>query len=75
MKIIAPILLLYSLVCLTSPDGFGVWLQKEQIVSILRPTTSDCAPGSQTKVTMGNGTSVCVSESRKDVVKKIEDAR
>lgn len=74
MKFIAPILVLYSLVCLTSPDGFGVWLEKNQIVSVLRPV-GDCAPGSQTKVTLGNGTSVCVSESRKDVVKKIEDAK
>ena len=71
MKYLAPILLVYGLVCLTSPDGFGVWLEKSQIVSILRPV-SDCAAGAQAKVTMGNGTVVCVSEDRNTVVKKIE---
>jgi hypothetical protein len=34
---------------------------------------SDCAPGAQAKVTLGNGTSVCVAEARKDIVKKLEE--
>lgn len=72
MKYLAPILVLGSLLCLTSPDGAAMWLQREHIVSILRPT-GDCAPGSQTKITMVNGNTVCVSEDRKIVVKRVEE--
>lgn len=75
MRFIAPALVMFSLVCLTSPDGFGAWLQKEQIVSILHPVDGDCAPGAKTKVTLSNGTSVCVQEDRKVVVKKVEGAK
>lgn len=74
MRYIAPLLVLYGLVCLTSPDGAGVWLERNQIVSIVRPV-GDCAVGAQTKITLGNGSAVCVSEAIKDVVKKIDDAK
>ena len=74
MKIIAPLLVLYSLVCLTSPDGFAVWVEKAQVVSVLRPA-GDCHPWAKSKVTLGNGTTVCVQEERKDVVKKIDEAQ
>jgi hypothetical protein len=74
MKIIAPLLLLYSLVCLTSPDGFATWVEKNAVVSILRPA-GDCHPWAKSKVTLSNGSTVCVQEDRKDVVKKIEDAK
>lgn len=75
MHFIAPALLILSLVCVTSPEGFGIWLQKEQIVSILHPEDGECHPGAKTKVTLGNGTSVCVREERKAVVKKVEEAK
>lgn len=73
MKFIAPLLVISSLVCLTAPDGFAVWLQKDQIVSILHPVSGDCAQGAKTKVTLGNGTTVCVQEERRDIVKKVQE--
>lgn len=71
MTYLAPLLLLLSLMCLTSPDGFGIWLQKDQVVSILHPADGECTPGAKAKVTLGNGTSVCVQEDRKAIVKKM----
>lgn len=74
MRFIAPLLIIFSLVCLTAPDGFAVWVEKDAVVSVLRPT-GECHPWAKTKVTLSNGTSMCVQEERKDVVKKIDDAK
>jgi hypothetical protein len=75
MRLIAPLLILYSMVCLTAPDGVrGIWLQKDQIVSILHGE-EECVKGANTKVTLGNGTSVCVRETPKETLRKIEEAK
>ena len=73
MKIIAPFLLILSLVCLTSPDGFAVWVEKAQVVSVFRAI--GCPASANTQVSLGNGLAVCVQEDRKTVVKKIEEAK
>lgn len=70
MKIIAPMLVLYSLLCLTAPDGSAVWLDAHQIVSLLR-SHDDCAAGAKTKVTLSNGTIACVQETQKEVLTKL----
>jgi hypothetical protein len=75
MKFLAPALVIFSLVCLTGPDGFAVWISTEQVVSVLHPTKDECAAGSKAKVTFGNGAAVCVLEERKAIVDKLNEAK
>ena len=72
MNIIAPFLVILSFVCLTSPDGFAVWLNKDQIVSIHRPVDGECTATAKSRIALGNGNAVCVQEERATVVKKID---
>jgi hypothetical protein len=75
MHFIAPALVLFSMVCLTVPNsGHGVWLSKDQIVSILHGE-HDCAKGANAKVTLGNGTFACVQETPQQVLKKLDEAK
>lgn len=73
MKYLAPFLILFGLVCLTAPDGFAVWVEKSQVVSILHPVGGECPDGAKAKVTLGNGTQVCVRNERKDIAKMLQD--
>jgi len=74
MKFVAPALILFSMVCLTAPNGVhGIWVQKDQIVSILH--AEGCPDTTNTKVTLGNGTSVCVRETPSEVLKKVEEVK
>lgn len=75
MRFLAPILLVFSLVCLTSPDGFAVWLNKDQIVSVHRPVDGECSPAAKSRIGLGNGNAVCVQEERSTIVKKVDGAK
>jgi hypothetical protein len=63
--------LLGGMVCLTAPDGTAIYLDKGSIVSLFKSV--DCAKGASTRATLVNGTSVCVQETQKTIVKKVED--
>jgi hypothetical protein len=73
MTYVAPLLILLGLVCLTAPDGFAIWVEKSQVVSILHPVDGECPAGAKAKVTLGNGTQVCVRDERKDIAKMLQD--
>ena len=72
MQIVAPLLLLYALamVCFTAPDGYAVWVQREQIVSVSRP--HECAAPANAKVSVSNGQFFCVREGVAEALKKID---
>lgn len=73
MNIIAPLLVVFALgmVCLTDPQGvLGVWIERSQVVAVEHPI--DCAKGSNTKVTLGNGSFVCVHETIKETLGKLD---
>lgn len=73
MKYLAPALLVFSMVCLTDPNGFGVWIERNQIVSVAHPI--DCTKGANAKVSLGNGTFFCVQETIKDALIKLDASR
>lgn len=73
MRIIAPLLLLLSFACLLAPDGSAIWIEKSQVVSISRPI--QCPPASQSRVALANGSSVCVQEDHRAVIKRFEDTK
>lgn len=74
MKLMAPALLAYALIysltmaCFTDPQGFPVWIVKEQIVSVSRNVDGNTS--AQTKVTTSSG-AVYVRERPEDVAKSI----
>lgn len=75
MKWIAPLLLIWSLVmvCLTDPQGFAVWIERQQVVSVTHPI--DCTKDAHAKIATGNGTFFCVQETVKDALTKLEGSR
>ncbi len=70
MKYLAPMLVLYSMVCLTDPQGFAVWIDRQQVVSVSRSV--DCAPAANAKISTGNGTFLCVRETVQQAVAKFD---
>ena len=70
MKYLAPILTLFGLVCLTAPDGNGVWITREQIVTVGH--AADCGKGANAKLGLSQGT-MCVQETPQQVIKKLDD--
>lgn len=70
MSYVAPILLAFSLVmaCLTDPQGFAVWVAKEQVNSVSRNIEGPA--NAKSKVETGAG-SFFVQESVADVIKKL----
>lgn len=72
MKYLAPFVLTVSLVlaCFTAPNGDGVWIVKEQVVSIGHP--DGCIQGAKSRVTLGNGTFFCLSDTIKEALQKLE---
>lgn len=75
MKYLAPILLILSLtmVCLTDPQGFAVWIERQQVVSVTHPI--DCTKEAHAKVATGNGTFFCVQETVKDALMKLDGSK
>ena len=69
MKYLAPIFTVFGLVCFTAPDGQGVWLQSEQIVSVGH--AADCGGGSNAKISSTQG-SFCVHETPQEALKKLD---
>lgn len=70
MTYVAPLLVIFSLVmaCLTDPQGFAVWVSKDQVTSVSRAV--DGVPNAKSRVTTSNG-SLYVQEPVADVVKKL----
>ena len=68
MKYLAPLLVLYGLFALTSPEGYRVWVKGEQVTSVVPPTV--CGAGANAKVNTGD-TFLCVRESVQQVVDKL----
>lgn len=73
MKYLAPLLVAFSMVCFTDPEGFAVWLDRNQIVSVSHPR--DCTAAAQSKVTAANGTFFCIRETIKDALVKLDGAK
>lgn len=71
MKFAAPILVVFGLVCLTDPNGHDAWLVPSQVVTVVHPA-GDCDPRANAKVTLGNGAFVCVRESVKNALSKLD---
>jgi hypothetical protein len=71
MSYIAPLLLLTSLAmaCFTAPDGNGVWVAPNEVVSVTHG--SDCVIGAHTKITLSQG-SLCVQETPQQVLKVLD---
>lgn len=70
MKIIAPLLVIYAMMCFTDPDGFAVWIDRQQVVSVARP--HDCVHGANAKISTGNGTFVCVREGVREAIDRLD---
>lgn len=70
MKFLAPALTVFSMICFTDPNGFGVWVENNQVVSVAHPV--DCTPKAQAKVTLGNGTFVCIQETVKEALQRLD---
>lgn len=72
MRILAPILLIISLVmvCFTDPNGFAAWVDREQVVTVTHPL--DCVSGANAKVSTGNGTFLCVRETVKEAIERLD---
>lgn len=70
MTYLAPILIVFSLVCLTAPDGNPVWVTREAVISV--GNAADCAKGSNAKIGLNQGT-LCVQETPQQVLKKLEE--
>lgn len=68
MRFLAPMLVLFSLICLTDPVGMKVWVMKEQITSVI--PAAACGAGSNAKVNTGD-TFLCVRETVQEVVDKL----
>lgn len=73
MKYLAPLMVVFSMVCLTDPSGFAVWVERNQVVSVTHPI--DCTKDAHAKVSTGNGTFFCVQESVKDALSKLDAAK
>lgn len=76
MRYVAPVFILYALVmvCFTDPEGFQVWIDRLQVVSVSRPV--DCVPAAHAKVSTGNGSFVCIRETVEQAIRKLDgDAR
>jgi hypothetical protein len=73
MKYLAPLLVLYGMVCFTAPDGFAVWVQKDQVVSVSR--ARECSVAAGAKLSTSNGTFLCVREGVAEAVRKLDAAK
>lgn len=70
MKWLAPILVLLSF---TDPRGVIVWVESMAINSLTE--SIDCVSPAKTKISLGNGTFVCVREALQQAVDKVDGAR
>ena len=70
MKFLAPALVVFSMVCFTDPNGFGVWVERSQVVTVSHPV--GCTPLARTKVELGNGTFVCITETVKEALQRLD---
>lgn len=70
MSWVAPLLLIFSLTmaCLTDPQGFAVWIAKDQVTEVTR--NIDGPAQAKSRVTTSSG-SVYVLEAPADVIKKL----
>lgn len=72
MKYLAPILVLFGLISLTSPDGLRVWIVREQITSVVPPTV--CSGKAGARVNTGD-TFLCVQETVENVISQLTAAQ
>lgn len=75
MNILAPLLLVLSIAmaCFTDPQGLGIWVSREQVVSV-QHNSGDCAKGSKSKIVTGSG-SLCVQETPQQILKTLGDLK
>lgn len=71
MKFAAPALLVFSMVCFTDPRGFAFWADRNQVVSVSKPA-GECAATANSRVTLGNGTFVCIQETVKEALQRLD---
>jgi hypothetical protein len=71
MKFLAPLLVLFSLVCLTSPDGQAVWVAREQVVTV--GPNRECTPAAKATLLLSNGSILCVRETVPEAHAKLEE--
>ena len=74
MKFIAPLLLLYALLQFTTPNGFPIWINRDQVVAVVHASEYDCKDGAKAKVIYGTAFS-CVKETPEEVAKKLTDVQ
>lgn len=65
------IFLLLSLLLLTAPDGSPVYVIKSQLSAVLESTA--CAVNSHAKLILSGGQPICVKETIKTVIKKLNE--
>lgn len=75
MTYLAPILILVSLVlaCFTAPDGQGVWITPNEVVTVSHAHA--CAAGAQAEISTSNGQHLCVQETPQQVLKVLGDTK
>lgn len=71
MKVIAPLLLVFSLIPFTTPDGNPIYINRDQVVAITVAHSYDCKEGALTKIITSNGYS-CVKEILENVRMKLD---
>ena len=67
MKYLAPLLVLFGLLEFTTPNGFAIFINKDQVVAVTHPN-GECIIGTNTRVITTKG-DTCVRET---VVQKLE---
>lgn len=67
MKILAPLLVLFALIQYTAPNGFPIFISRDQIIAIVEP--SDCVAGSGARITTSGGTA-CIRETVQEALTK-----
>jgi hypothetical protein len=70
MKIVAPFLVVLSLVGFTDPLGHHVYVARAQVVSVTEPI--DCTKTAHAKINIGSGSFLCVQETVDEVIRALE---
>jgi len=70
MKYLAPLFVVFGLVCFTDPQGMDVWVSRSEIVTVLHPV--DCDKRANSKIITSNGF-LCVQEKPREIIKAIEE--
>lgn len=71
MKYLAPLLVAFALIEYTTPSGFAIFLNRDQIVGVTHANESLCDRGSNARIFTTKG-DACVRETVDQVVQKLQ---